>query len=35
MVFVASVFSLAGLPILVGFVSQFYLFMAPAAQGLL
>ena len=35
MVFVASVFSLAGLPVFAGFVSKFYLFTAAAAQGLL
>ena len=35
MVFAASVFSLAGLPIFAGFVSKFYLFTAAAAQGLL
>ncbi len=35
MIFAASVFSLAGLPIFAGFVSKFYLFNAAAAQGLL
>jgi NADH-quinone oxidoreductase subunit N len=35
MVFAASAFSLAGLPIFAGFVSKFYLFGAAAAQGLL
>ena len=35
MVFAASLFSLAGLPIFVGFTSKFYLFNAAAAQGLL
>ncbi len=35
LVFVASVFSLAGLPVFAGFVSKFYLFTAAAAQGLL
>ena len=35
MVFAVSLFSLAGLPIFVGFTSKFYLFNAAAAQGLL
>ena len=35
MVFAAALFSLAGLPIFVGFTSKFYLFNAAAAQGLL
>ena len=35
MVFAVSLFSLAGMPIFVGFVSKFYLFNAAAAQGLL
>ncbi|MDE2688092.1 MAG: NADH-quinone oxidoreductase subunit N [Chloroflexota bacterium] len=35
MVFAASLFSLAGLPVFVGFTSKFYLFNAAAAQGLL
>ncbi|MDA1188880.1 MAG: NADH-quinone oxidoreductase subunit N [Chloroflexi bacterium] len=35
MVLAASVLSLAGLPIFVGFVSKFYLFNAAATQGLL
>ena len=35
MVFAASLFSLAGLPIFAGFVSKFYLFTAAANQGLL
>ena len=35
LVFAVSLFSLAGLPIFVGFTSKFYLFNAAAAQGLL
>ena len=35
LVFAVSLFSLAGLPIFVGFTSKFYLFNAVAAQGLL
>ena len=35
MVFAVSLFSLAGLPIFVGFTSKFYLFNAAATQGLL
>jgi NADH-quinone oxidoreductase subunit N len=35
MVFAASLFSLAGLPIFAGFISKFYLFTAAATQGLL
>ena len=35
MVFAASMFSLAGFPIFVGFTSKFYLFNAAAAQGLI
>ena len=35
MVFAASLFSLAGLPIFAGFASKFYLFTAAATQGLL
>ncbi len=35
LVFAVSLFSLAGLPIFVGFTSKFYLFNATAAQGLL
>ena len=35
MVFAASLFSLAGLPIFAGFTSKFYLFTAASAQGLL
>lgn len=35
LVFAASLFSLAGLPIFAGFTSKFYLFNAAAAQGLL
>lgn len=34
-VFAASLFSLAGLPVFAGFTSKFYLFNAAAAQGLL
>ena len=35
LIFAVSLFSLAGLPIFVGFTSKFYLFNAAAAQGLL
>ena len=35
LVFAAALFSLAGLPIFVGFTSKFYLFNAAATQGLL
>jgi NADH-quinone oxidoreductase subunit N len=35
MIFTVAIFSLAGLPIFVGFTSKFYLFTAAAAQGLL
>jgi len=35
LVFAVSLFSLAGLPIFVGFTSKFYLFNAAASQGLL
>ena len=35
MVFAASVFSLAGLPIFAGFISKFYLFTAASVQGLI
>ena len=35
MVLTASLFSLAGLPVFVGFTSKFYLFNAAATQGLL
>ena len=35
MVLAASLFSLAGLPVFVGFTSKFYLFSAAATQGLL
>ena len=35
MVFAASLFSLAGMPIFAGFASKFYLFNAAATQGLL
>ena len=35
MVFAASLFSLAGLPVFAGFTSKFYLFNAAAVQGLL
>ena len=35
MVLTASLFSLAGLPVFVGFTSKFYLFSAAATQGLL
>ncbi len=35
LVLAASLFSLAGLPVFVGFTSKFYLFNAAAAQGLL
>ena len=35
LVFAVSLFSLAGLPIFVGFTSKFYMFNAAAAQGLL
>ena len=35
LVFAVSLFSLAGLPMFVGFTSKFYLFNAAAAQGLL
>ena len=35
LVFAAALFSLAGLPIFVGFTSKFYLFTAAATQGLL
>ena len=35
LIFAAALFSLAGLPIFVGFTSKFYLFTAAATQGLL
>ena len=35
MVFAASIFSLAGLPIFAGFISKFYLFTAASVQGLI